>query len=143
MGVSPVEPQKQLEYSVLVLLWYYSGALRSAERIGRPLANKDFIDGLERVLGRAVARRAPRRKKAVVKAQSRACSSAARMGERWTCHRILTLRTGLLSLGRLERADDVLDGVCRFREERDYQSALQFLRPHKNQPYRRDIHFGI
>ena len=45
------------------------GALRAAERIGRPLANKDFIDGLERVLGRAVARRAPGRKKAVVEAQ--------------------------------------------------------------------------
>lgn len=39
------------------------GALRAAERIGRPLANKDFIDGLERVLGRSVARRAPGRKK--------------------------------------------------------------------------------
>lgn len=41
------------------------GALRAAERIGRPLANKDFIDGLERVLGRPVARRAPGRKKAM------------------------------------------------------------------------------
>lgn len=41
------------------------GALRAAERIGRPLANKDFIDGLEHVLGRTVARRAPGRKKAI------------------------------------------------------------------------------
>jgi putative transposase len=40
------------------------GALRAAERIGRPLANKDFIDGLERLLGRPVARRAPGRKTA-------------------------------------------------------------------------------
>jgi putative transposase len=40
------------------------GAPRAAERIGRPLADKDFIDGLERVLGRRVARRAPERKKA-------------------------------------------------------------------------------
>ncbi|MDR3508480.1 MAG: hypothetical protein P4L64_11330 [Caulobacteraceae bacterium] len=39
------------------------GALRAAERIGRPLANKDFIDGLEHILGRPVARRAPGRKK--------------------------------------------------------------------------------
>jgi len=40
------------------------GALRAAERIGRPLANKAFIDDLERVLGRPVARRAPGRKAA-------------------------------------------------------------------------------
>jgi hypothetical protein len=40
------------------------GAPRAAERMGRPLADKDFIDGLERVLGRRVARRAPERKKA-------------------------------------------------------------------------------
>jgi hypothetical protein len=40
------------------------GAPRAAERIGRPLADKDFIDGLERMLGRRVARRAPGRKKA-------------------------------------------------------------------------------
>jgi len=39
-------------------------ALRAAERIGRPLANKDFMDGLERLPGRPVARRAPGRKKA-------------------------------------------------------------------------------
>ena len=45
------------------------GALRAAERIGRPLANKDFIDRLERVLGRTVARRAPGRKKAVAEAE--------------------------------------------------------------------------
>ena len=37
-------------------------ALRAAELIGRPLANRDFIEGLERVLGRPVARRAPGRK---------------------------------------------------------------------------------
>ena len=36
--------------------------LRAAELIGRPLANRDFIEGLERVLGRPVARRAPGRK---------------------------------------------------------------------------------
>lgn len=40
-------------------------ALRAAERIGRPLANRDFIEGLEQLLGRPVARRAPGRKKAV------------------------------------------------------------------------------
>ncbi len=40
------------------------GALRAAEKIGRPLANKDFIDSLERMLGKAVARRAPGRRKA-------------------------------------------------------------------------------
>ena len=34
-------------------------ALRAVEVIGRPLADKDFIEGLERVLGRPVARRAP------------------------------------------------------------------------------------
>jgi putative transposase len=34
-------------------------ALRSAESNGRPLANADFIAGLERLLGRPIARRAP------------------------------------------------------------------------------------
>lgn len=37
-------------------------ALRSAELTGRPLGNAAFIAGLERVLGRPVARRAPGRK---------------------------------------------------------------------------------
>jgi putative transposase len=34
-------------------------ALRSAEGTGRPLANAEFIAGLERLLGRPIARRAP------------------------------------------------------------------------------------
>ncbi|MGQ3067957.1 MAG: transposase [Brevundimonas sp.] len=38
-------------------------ALRAAEGIGRPLANPDFIAGLEGVIGRPVTRRAPGRKK--------------------------------------------------------------------------------
>lgn len=38
--------------------------LRGAETIGRPLGNADFIAGLERLLGRPVARRAPGRKAA-------------------------------------------------------------------------------
>ena len=37
-------------------------ALRSAETTGRPAGNADFIAGLERLLGRPVARRAPGRK---------------------------------------------------------------------------------
>jgi putative transposase len=45
------------------------GTLRGAERIGRALANKDFIDGLERVLGRTVALRAPGRKKTPVETE--------------------------------------------------------------------------
>lgn len=40
-------------------------ALRGAETTGRPLGNADFIAGLERLLGRAIARRAPGRKPAV------------------------------------------------------------------------------
>jgi putative transposase len=39
-------------------------ALRSAETTGRPLGNADFIEGLERLLGRSIARRAPGRKPA-------------------------------------------------------------------------------
>ena len=39
-------------------------ALRDAETSGRPLGNADFIAGLERVLGRPIARRAPGRKPA-------------------------------------------------------------------------------
>jgi putative transposase len=39
-------------------------ALRAAEQTGRPLGTADFIEGLERVLGRPVARRAPGRKPA-------------------------------------------------------------------------------
>jgi putative transposase len=39
-------------------------ALRQSERSGRPLANADFIVGLERLLGRRILRRAPGRKKA-------------------------------------------------------------------------------
>jgi putative transposase len=38
------------------------GAFRAAETTGRPLGNAAFIAGLERVLGRPVARRAPGRK---------------------------------------------------------------------------------
>jgi len=37
-------------------------ALRAAEHPGRPLGPQDFIAGLERVLGRRIARRAPGRK---------------------------------------------------------------------------------
>lgn len=37
-------------------------ALRASEGSGRPLGNADFIAGLERLLGRKVARRAPGRK---------------------------------------------------------------------------------
>ena len=37
-------------------------ALRGAETTGRPLGNADFIAGLERLLGRTIARRAPGRK---------------------------------------------------------------------------------
>jgi ribosomal protein L40E len=37
-------------------------ALRNAEGIGRPLGNDEFIAGLERILGRPIARRAPGRK---------------------------------------------------------------------------------
>jgi putative transposase len=37
-------------------------ALRAAEQTGRPLGTKDFIEGLERILGRRNARRAPGRK---------------------------------------------------------------------------------
>jgi len=36
--------------------------LRAAEGSGRPLGNAEFIAGLERVLGRPIARRAPGRK---------------------------------------------------------------------------------
>lgn len=36
--------------------------IREAEGSGRPLANADFIAGLERILGRRIARRAPGRK---------------------------------------------------------------------------------
>ena len=39
-------------------------ALRAAEQTGRPLGPADFIAGLERVLGRRIARRAPGRKPA-------------------------------------------------------------------------------
>jgi putative transposase len=37
-------------------------AIRIAESIGRPLGNPDFVAGLERLLGRRLARRAPGRK---------------------------------------------------------------------------------
>lgn len=37
-------------------------ALRGTETTGRPLGNADFIAGLERLLGRPIARRAPGRK---------------------------------------------------------------------------------
>jgi putative transposase len=36
--------------------------IRSAERTGRPLGNSEFIAGLEKILGRPIARRAPGRK---------------------------------------------------------------------------------
>ena len=39
-------------------------AIRAAEQAGRPLGTADFIEGLERVLGRRIARRAPGRKPA-------------------------------------------------------------------------------
>jgi len=37
--------------------------IRSAERTGRPLGNPDFIAGLERILRRRIARRAPARRR--------------------------------------------------------------------------------
>jgi hypothetical protein len=37
-------------------------ALRAAEHTGRPIGSADFVKGLERILGRRVARRAPGRK---------------------------------------------------------------------------------
>ena len=37
-------------------------ALRASEGSGRPVGNADFIAGLERLLGRPIARRAPGRK---------------------------------------------------------------------------------
>jgi hypothetical protein len=37
-------------------------ALRDSEGTGRPLGNADFIAGLEQLLGRQIARRAPGRK---------------------------------------------------------------------------------
>jgi putative transposase len=37
--------------------------LRAAEQTGRPLGSADFIAGLERILGRPIARRAPGRKR--------------------------------------------------------------------------------
>lgn len=37
-------------------------SLRASEQTGRPLGNADFIAGLEQLLGRPVARRAPGRK---------------------------------------------------------------------------------
>ena len=40
-------------------------AIRSAEGSGRPLANAEFIAGLERILGRPIAKRAPGRKRNV------------------------------------------------------------------------------
>ena len=43
-------------------------ALRRSERSGRPVGTADFIAGLERVLGRAIARRAPGRRPAGVDA---------------------------------------------------------------------------
>jgi putative transposase len=36
-----------------------SAALRRAESTGRPVGNAEFVTGLERVLGRRIARRAP------------------------------------------------------------------------------------
>ena len=41
-------------------------ALRGAETTGRPLGNADFVAGLERLLGRPIARRAPGRKPATL-----------------------------------------------------------------------------
>jgi putative transposase len=38
-------------------------ALRAAEQTSRPLGTPDFIEGLERILGRRIARRAPGRKR--------------------------------------------------------------------------------
>jgi putative transposase len=38
--------------------------LRAAETTGRPLGSADFVNGLERLLGRPIARRAPGRKPA-------------------------------------------------------------------------------
>ena len=38
-------------------------AIRNAEGIGRPLGNAQFVAGLERILGRPLARRAPGRKR--------------------------------------------------------------------------------
>ena len=41
------------------------GALRASEGSGRPVGNAEFIAGLERLLGRPIARRAPGRKASV------------------------------------------------------------------------------
>ncbi len=43
-------------------------ALRSSEGTGRPVGNADFVAGLERLLGRPVARRAPGRKARLLEA---------------------------------------------------------------------------
>jgi len=40
-------------------------AIRSCERTGRPLGNSQFIAGLEKILGRSIARRAPGRKRKI------------------------------------------------------------------------------
>lgn len=40
--------------------------IRSSERTGRPLGNAEFIAGLERILGRPIARRAPGRKRKMI-----------------------------------------------------------------------------
>jgi putative transposase len=42
--------------------------IRSSERTGRPLGNPEFIAGLEKILGRPIARRAPGRKRKTVAA---------------------------------------------------------------------------
>ncbi len=39
-------------------------ALRAAEHTGRPIGTADFVEGLERILGRRISRRAPGRKPA-------------------------------------------------------------------------------
>ncbi len=38
-------------------------SIRAAEGTGRPLGNAQFIEGLKRILGRQIARRAPGRKR--------------------------------------------------------------------------------
>ena len=56
-------------------------ALRSSEGTGRPIGNADFIAGLERRLGRPVAKRMPGRKPRAVAADQLSLPGSAKIGE--------------------------------------------------------------